>query len=31
MHFEFMGTPADAIEMAKRAMGELAPQRSKSA
>jgi hypothetical protein len=31
MHFEFMGTPTDAIEMATRAMHELAPQRSKSA
>jgi hypothetical protein len=31
MHFEFMGTSADAMEMAKRAMHELAPERSKSA
>jgi hypothetical protein len=28
MHFEFMGTPADAIELAKTAMRELAPCKS---
>ena len=31
MHFEFMGTPADAIELADAAMRELAPGRSKTA